>query len=355
MKELTLELDFSTPAFLGNADQLAQWRTPPIKALIRQWWRVAQAKACNYDHTRLLKEENALFGKAADKTATRSMLRLRLGSWSEGSQKTWSEIGQVEHREVQRRVGASLYLGYGPLTYSKETRTSDFGESKSSRKKRTAIEPGSQKTSLWIGFPNQYEQVLFQVLQLIDWFGTLGSRSRNGWGSLALGLQGAPALTRKAVEPFTRDWKECLEREWAHAIGKDAKGPLVWQTAPEQSWKGAMKKLAEIKIAFRTSQGFSSKGPHPQPCPRHVLAYPVTNHGLNGLDNNARLTNQLRFKVAKHGATYRGIIVHLPCRAPDETVKKLKHNDSIFRNLEKTVWPEVHAVLDRLLPDGRLK
>lgn len=37
------QLSFTTPAFLGNAGQDAQWRTPPVKALLRQWWRVAWA------------------------------------------------------------------------------------------------------------------------------------------------------------------------------------------------------------------------------------------------------------------------------------------------------------------------
>ena len=43
MLTLHYTLSFNTPAFLGNAEQQAQWRTPPIKALIRQWWRVVKA------------------------------------------------------------------------------------------------------------------------------------------------------------------------------------------------------------------------------------------------------------------------------------------------------------------------
>lgn len=39
MKKLEYQVSFTTPAFLGNAEQQAQWRTPPFKALIRQWWR----------------------------------------------------------------------------------------------------------------------------------------------------------------------------------------------------------------------------------------------------------------------------------------------------------------------------
>jgi hypothetical protein len=38
---LTYRVSFTTPAFLGDAEQNGQWRTPPFKALLRQWWRVA--------------------------------------------------------------------------------------------------------------------------------------------------------------------------------------------------------------------------------------------------------------------------------------------------------------------------
>jgi len=43
MRTFRLQMHFTTPAFMGNAEQNAQWRTPPIKALLRQWWRVAYA------------------------------------------------------------------------------------------------------------------------------------------------------------------------------------------------------------------------------------------------------------------------------------------------------------------------
>ena len=66
MRELTYQVSFNTPAFLGNAEQQAQWRTPPFKALLRQWWRVVKAREVGYDHRELLKRENALFGSALD-------------------------------------------------------------------------------------------------------------------------------------------------------------------------------------------------------------------------------------------------------------------------------------------------
>jgi hypothetical protein len=37
------QIQFHTPAFLGDANQSGRWRTPPFKAQLRQWWRVAYA------------------------------------------------------------------------------------------------------------------------------------------------------------------------------------------------------------------------------------------------------------------------------------------------------------------------
>lgn len=66
MKKLEYTVRFTTPAFLGNAEQSGRWRTPPIKALLRQWWRVAYAADKNFtvrvDEMR--HEEGLLFGHA---------------------------------------------------------------------------------------------------------------------------------------------------------------------------------------------------------------------------------------------------------------------------------------------------
>src|SRR5690606_24563642 len=66
MKELKYQVRFLTPAFLGNAEQSGQWRTPPFKALLRQWWRVAYAASggFNVDVLKMRQEEGLLFGNA---------------------------------------------------------------------------------------------------------------------------------------------------------------------------------------------------------------------------------------------------------------------------------------------------
>jgi len=66
MKTQSFQIQFHTPAFLGDADQSGRWRTPPFKAQLRQWWRVAYAAeklfAVNVGEMR--KVEGCLFGHA---------------------------------------------------------------------------------------------------------------------------------------------------------------------------------------------------------------------------------------------------------------------------------------------------
>jgi CRISPR-associated protein Cmr1 len=118
MRELAYQVSFNTPAFLGNAEQQAQWRTPPFKALLRQWWRVAKAPEVGYDYRELLKLENALFGSAGDDSGggrSKVQLRLRLSSWDKGNLAKVENGLPITHPEVKATPGANLYLGYGPI------------------------------------------------------------------------------------------------------------------------------------------------------------------------------------------------------------------------------------------------
>ncbi len=361
MKEIKVNVSFATPAFLGNAEQVSQWRTPPFKALLRQWWRVVKARECGYDHSRLLQKENRLFGQAPaendshEVTGSRSALRIRLGNWRRGTLSQWEGDKRITHPEVKnpqgiaRPIGAQLFLGYGPLT---------FGAGQTIMKKAPAIQTQNEMTELWLGFPDEFYDELKRTIDLIGWFGTLGGRSRNGWGSLILNdaspLTLSP-LSSSSLEPFTRPWQECLGKEWAHAIGKDRVGPLVWQTKPMASWKDVVTKLAEVKIGFRTHFRFSSGGPHQQPQPRHVIAYPITKHFLGAWGGQKRLSNQIRFKVAPQNGKFVGLVFHLPTKAPEELVDALDRNNTAFREMEPAVWREIHGILDGNPDLSRLK
>jgi CRISPR-associated protein Cmr1 len=337
MKTLSYTVRFLTPAFLGNADQTGQWRTPPFKALLRQWWRVAVAQDLKFNVDALRKREADLFGVAADGADShKSLIRIRLSRWDEGKLKSWSGDTPVKHDEVPKPVGAQLYLGYGALVFKGGT----------ALKSNAAIQSG-EEAILRIAFPEIYAHELETALWLMDRYGAIGGRSRNGWGSFSLSPADSASKLPEPVKKTVRDWKDALELDWPHAIGKDKKdnhGALVWQTLAWQTsalndWKSVMTELAKIKIGLRTQFKFNSGKNAPAPEKRHWLSYPVTNHSVAPWGNNARLPNSLRFKVRQDADDkLRGVIFHVPCKPSPQ-----------FRpdaQAIQAVWQQVHQYLD---------
>lgn len=330
------QLRFQTPAFLGNAQQQAQWRTPPIKALLRQWWRVVVAQELGYDVARLRQREAALFGTAADEGESRqSRIRIRLSHWDEGKPKDWPRHGTVTHPEVSAAVGSDLYLGFGPLEYNKTSCGTAL-------KNGAAIQAGASAT-LGLAFPEADAPALLHALRLMDCYGTLGGRSRNGWGSFS--LQPADAQTAafegKPATRTTRNWQQALQLDWPHALGSDARGLLAWQTRPFDHWPQLMQELARLKIGLRTQFTFTTGRDTPRTEDRHWLAYPVTNHSVSAWGGNTRLPNSLRFKVRPAPGNPQqvvGVVFHMPCLPPPAFSPKI---DAIT-----DVWQRVHGFLD---------
>lgn len=365
MMTRTHPVRFLTPAFLGNAEQRGQWRTPPFKAQLRQWWRVAYAADCGYrvDLQAMRREEGLLFGNAwlshhengrevADHR--KSLLRLRLDRWEDGTlaKEQWPRLAAISHPEVRMAVASDLYMAYGPVSLPR-------GAHQPTLKANAAIQAGESAT-LSFAVPTTHKNAelrhllenngprIERSLWLMDRYGTVGGRSRNGWGSYSL-LPFPPGESQGegrelAGQPPLRPWHDCLQLDWdwPHAIGKDEQGPLIWETAPHGDWKSLMKTLAIIKIGLRTQFVFpNSAPPHDQPLPRHWLSYPITRHATKGFDRNARLPNQLRFKVrATAEGRLIGVILHVPHLPPAAFRPNLQ-------DIEKT-WESVHRLLDEL-------
>jgi len=356
MQRLEYRVTFTTPAFLGNADRQGQWRTPPFKALLRQWWRVVYAPKVGFDVDTLRREEGRLFGVAVDGGESRqSKVRLRLsGGWGRGDYSQIEDSGRICHPEVEkggppcavgagRKIEANLYLGYGPIGVKGLSRP-------------PAISPTAAKANtLAVAGPKQDMQPLMQAIALAEWFGTIGSRSRNGWGAVEFDAIGeTPSIARLSavgLADVERPLAQCLQLDWPHAVGVDGNGPLVWLTQQLGSWREVMKELARIKIAFRTQPALSLAGIAPGKfAARHLLAYPVTHHPVDasGWGNQGRLGNQLRFKVMKKDGQWTGVLVHLPCRLPTEMIAALPpHLQSNLDAVALETWQAVHRVLDK--------
>ncbi|NWG74436.1 MAG: hypothetical protein HXY24_07485 [Rubrivivax sp.] len=346
MRQLTYRMTFSTPAFLGNAERAAQWRTPPLKALLRQWWRVvyaAQHRSASVSAMRSV--EGRLFGHAwlesdADATghavaARRSPVRLRLSAWRLGTLQAsrWSGLQAVQHPEVSQPVAADLYLGFGPVVLPKGQRVPTL-------KSSAAIQAG-EAAMLTIAVPDHEVQRIERALGLIANYGTVGGRSRNGWGSLALEPVGeTPGFPETLEESLTLAWRDAICADWPQAIGRDERGPLIWHTEPQPDWQRVIRRLAEIKIALRTRFRFPHERPDGEVHDRHWLSYPITNHKVQAWDRaGLRLPNSLRFKVRPDpDGKLRGVIFHMPCLPPPAFRPD--------RAAIERVWQQVHAHLD---------
>lgn len=353
MQMVKYTVRFITPAFLGDSEQKGAWRAPPFKALLRQWWRVLAASEFAYDHTRLRSAEGRLFGHAwlegdgGKSWAMRSNILLKLSRWAPGNLQSLPSEKKVFHKEVGAggmKVGACLYLGYGPLVYRAPT---------TALKSTPAIDAGDS-AELAVGYPDDLKAQASESMQLLHWLGTVGGRSRNGWGSFTLngeGIRGFDALSASdpLIQRISRPLGDCLELDWQHAIGKDEGSVLIWKSKnPSQTWSEAIEVLARAKIDFRTDLPFTgSAGCFEE---RHVLAYPITHHSVMGWQKG-RLANQIRFKVIQGENGYYAMIYHLPCKVPDILRKELGsglQND--FRKMrakEPDIWRKVHASLNK--------
>jgi CRISPR-associated protein Cmr1 len=361
MIKQTYTVRFVTPAFLGDAEQNGAWRTPPFKALLRQWWRVATAKE-NVEELR--KAEGELFGNAADNDFCKSKVRLRLESWSKGELNQLPAVPElVCHNEVDlsnlpahvrqryycsehdayHKVAASFYLGFGPVG------TQGIRKAITPESDKKAVD---QENCLLLAVPNEQNECFESIIQLVHWFGAIGGRSRNGWGSLLLKgskLKELEALNQSdlLLKELAKPLKECLNLNWPHAFGKDDKGLLIWTSRQTtNTWRDTMVELAKTKIAFRTALRFDPNRHH-RIDQRHILAYPVTHHNFNPWGNQRRLANQLRLKVTKIDQGYIGVAYHLPCAIPKELQDALNPQDRNWINQQQlSIWQTVHQSLD---------
>ena len=326
---LDIGVEFLTPCFLGGADQNAELRAAPFKNLLRQWWRVAVGSQYP-NHEKMLEVEGDLFGSVLDDSkASASKVRVALTPGDQFNvEQSGLNFGQTRHSEVGPKgmnISNALYLGYGPVSI---------------RGIKTYIAPGS-KVKLTLTFPKDNTPELLLVLAYIDAFGTIGSRCRNGWGSIALFGKG---FQRQAVTLFpSQQFAQLVSGDTAKAypthLGKDNKGLLCWELKePPQDWKDAMQALAGIYMNLRTNIKIAPQGLQK----RHILGYPVTHHNINNWGGgNGRMPSQLRLMDKRDtNNKLTGRILHLPHKLP-------KQWESQRLGQEVTVWQQdIHKWLD---------
>ncbi|MFH0825859.1 MAG: RAMP superfamily CRISPR-associated protein [Pseudomonadota bacterium] len=357
-KTIHLKCLVVTPMFLGNADQDAEWRAAQFKALLRYWWRVAhaglfgRAKSTCGD---LLQRESELFGCAGDSDeseAGKSLVGVEVVGKANASDKplTYAGLAPIHHPEMElgkQNIRPLLYLAnMGLMSPGGQVKHSYF--------------PDSSTFRLTLDFPPERESQITAALALIQAFGAIGGRCRNGWGSFQVQEGGLPADQALGLlnQSTDNDWKAGFEKDYPNCLGKDQKGPLLWKiNEAKPTWAEAMRELADAYIGVRArnlDDGMPKLDPDgpDYPSERHLLGFPLTRHEARkerNWGNQGRHASPLRFVVHRAPNGYRGFVLHLPFRHSDEMPLPF----GVKRQIE--VWETVHRKLDHLLERAAYK
>lgn len=263
METLTVTLKTVTPLFLGGAEphERAELRAPSIKGAMRFWYRA-------FDYTDA-NEENAIFGSA---DTGQGIFDIRITT-------VVSQIEQVEvfAMEFDQKVA---YLGYGLIERKKINNSSAWKNARPFIDSGTTYEvkitfkpvkndsPEHEKAKV-IEYRKKAEGALWAMLM----FSGLGSRSRRGFGSLAVtAIEGASSLRiwnfanagvyKTALESFIQGLKThsnsdpsthtSWSRNKAQCVvlgkGKEGNGDIT----PFSDWKEALKWIGTELHKYRS-------------------------------------------------------------------------------------------------------
>lgn len=326
--ELTVEV--ITPMFLGGANGDAELRAAPLKNAIRYWWRITQGEL---SHEKMLEKEQKLFGGVTGE-ATRSLVDVVVtGSVRTGDVEEEDFIGKKFNPEAGNSVSLAAYLGMGPIHFKGQY-----------MKKR--ILP-AETFSLTVSFPKENKEDIIDALSLFAEFGSLGARSRNGWGSfnlLALNSSISLLPRKKLLEKYGKEISLIfnIDKKYPFKLGKSNELPLLWRIGISDTWENAMKLAGESYMDLR-----QQVLPFPKEKPngvqkRRILGYPITRHSIgNWGGNNGRMPSQLRIIIRiirKTGKQYNSYFFHLPHKIPKPW------NSSLGSEL--SVWQKIHNYLD---------
>lgn len=306
---------------------------------------------------------NAWLEKDRKPAHCKSSVRMRLlPSWAPGTlgiQRWPKDFESVQTTRSGGSVPVDLYVGYGPIQRSRGSSTI-----------RTAIDP-EVRARLRFLLPRERSDEIEKTLTLIHWFGAVGSRARNGWGSIQLRPNGEtpplPPLRRSdpLLNEVSRNWRECQKLDWPHAIGSDDHGPLIWCTEEFGNWRQAIGTLANVRLAVRR-EAKKIRNPGGSAAALHYLGYPAGTGKQNpwaldvgGERDKLRLASPLRFKVVPSDVgRVRGIVFYLPCAIPAAFLDELRNasDRAWLRDPENlaNAWTAIHKTLNEIRSLRRL-
>ncbi|MGB0524169.1 MAG: type III-B CRISPR module RAMP protein Cmr1 [Flammeovirgaceae bacterium] len=291
----TLTFKILTPLFLGGANpSIPEIRPPSIKGALRFWYRLYHPTT---DMAQLAKEENALFGGVGE-SASKSRLILRIPhqelkpSNHPLPKETVRYTKYVNGRERSFPINLLEYLCYGTYEYQKG-KGNVFTRSYIKENESFTLHYSIRKAT------ETDQEVITKAFDCLIAFGGLGSRSRNGFGSLSC---------KELATDYFQLAKTLQQRSLKLSNYTAASTELALFETPQDypTWHAA---LAALGKAYRTSR--MDVEPKHRYQKRAYLAAPiiVDKKQESFLDRHAK---PYFMNIVEQNGRYKGIVLFLP-------------------------------------------
>lgn len=224
-----------TPLFLAGYDQsTAELRVPSIKGVLRFWWRALEGMHSE-NLGSLRTSESELFGSTSNQSSV--LMRVeKVGEWPEPQTgKKYESSAVLKELEGDSSNIGARYLAYGVVEA--------FG-SKTGRK-AGQLQRGVLSHGLGLEFKlhlllqkSTHLPSLLGALKLMGLLGSLGSKSRKGYGSLCLTELRVEGSNETWTAPKTvEELKDELAKLWRYALdgqsrSRNAPEPQFTQLSP---------------------------------------------------------------------------------------------------------------------------
>lgn len=305
-KVLRFTVEFVTPCFLGGPDGNAEIRTAPFKNALRYWWRVLYG--FKYKDN-ILEKESEIFGS----TEEASKIRISLSPINITTEKRGFPNGtriSVQHAGKEMKINILDYLAYGKYEYVKGSGNTYIS---------TYIKPGCklQVSIEYSKLPKEQAAEFEDAVLAFTRYGGIGSRSRNGFGSLK--AEGLNLQWSKNVIIGSKQVFPILSEDSKLYVGKDT----------YDNWEDA---LSEAGILYKEARN-SLENPHFFQR-RGLIARPIISKFERNIPDNVkndRIPKFLYLGVIKNSEGYRAQILLLPIVFYEKELQK--KYEQVFKDI----------------------
>ncbi len=342
-KKVIFHFETVTPMFLGDAEtnmpEPRTARTAPIKGALRFWWRAMNAhlvekKNNKWDYSKLKEYESAIFGGTDSPKAQKSKVLIRIINSQlsvpnnfkelENQSKKTLPIHNLQKNKTEQ-VNAIRYLGFGLYDFKDKEKNRYYVEGSWDllcEYPEGDIITEIQKKEVTINIEKEL-QIAFSMLNL---FGTLGSKARNGFGSIQISSKDFTLLSIDKIQEYLQKKQYCIPKP------KNSVEGIVPYTAftelqviKQGDAENPIEALEEIAIKYRNAK----KDIKPNEC--------IASPKINGLSE--RYPKRYYFSVKKdENGKYKWQCLYLPMliKKPNYINKYQKQNEEFQNKLKKS-------------------